>query len=391
MRSARRITLFFSLLFFIVHAIAQNEVKPVKVAVFAPIYIDSAFDDANYKLGANNLPKTILPGLEYYNGVMLAIDSLQNEGRSIEVLIYDTKSQDTALASILLKEELSNVSLMIASFNNRAEIKILSDYALAKKIPLISSTFPNDGGMTNNPYFIALNSTLKTHCEEIYKYLQRFYSTSKITLFTKKGAVENYIQSAFGESARTSPAIPLKIKTVQLSENFSNSDLTEFIDSTRKNIIICGTINEAFALRLIRALSAATQYSSTVIGMPNWDALKDLDKPDCKGIEIIYSTAYNFSRTEKTGAYFTQKYFNKFGSRPSDMAFKGFESMYHFTSLLLDHESSILDFLSEKKHKLFCDFDIRPIKNKLTYNIDYRENRKLYFIKKTDGNLKSVY
>jgi hypothetical protein len=306
-------------------------------------------------------------------------------------LIYDSKSTEEPLVSILNKEELSNVSLIIASFNNRAEIKNLSNFALAKKIPLISATFPNDGGMTNNPCFIALNSSLKTHCEELYKYLQRFYPTSKITLFTRKGAVENYIQSTLSEAARTTPSIPLKIKTVQLTDSFSNGNISDYIDSTRKNILICGTINEAFALRLTRALSAATQYSSTVIGMPNWDALKDLDKPDCKGIEIIYSTPYNFSRTDKTGAYFTQKYSNKFGSRPTDMAFKGFESMYHFTRLLLEHESSMLDFLSEKNYKLFCDFDIRPVKNKVTYNIDYRENRKLYFIKKADGIVKSVY
>ena len=65
-----------------------------KIAVFTPLYIDSAFIGNDYKLGSNNLPKTILPGLEFYNGIMLAIDSLQTEHASLEVNVYDTKSSE---------------------------------------------------------------------------------------------------------------------------------------------------------------------------------------------------------------------------------------------------------------------------------------------------------
>src|SRR5687768_14375307 len=64
---------------------------PVKVAVFAPLYINDAFNNGTYKLGKNSLPKNILPGLEFYNGVMMAIDSLEQEGASAEIDIYDTK------------------------------------------------------------------------------------------------------------------------------------------------------------------------------------------------------------------------------------------------------------------------------------------------------------
>ena len=121
-----------------------------KIAVFAPLYIDSAFDGSNYKLGNNNLPKNMLPGLEFYNGIMLAVDSLKAEGYSFEINIYDTKSSIENINNILQKEEMKGVGLMIASFNNRNEIKTLSNYASVNKIPLISATYPNDGGISNN-------------------------------------------------------------------------------------------------------------------------------------------------------------------------------------------------------------------------------------------------
>src|SRR4051812_23042449 len=41
--------------------------KPVKVAVFIPLYTDDVFSGSEYSLGKANLPKNILPGLEFYN------------------------------------------------------------------------------------------------------------------------------------------------------------------------------------------------------------------------------------------------------------------------------------------------------------------------------------
>ena len=164
------------------------------------------------------------------------------------------------------------------------------------------------------------------------------------------------------------------------------------MDSTRKNILICGSLNENFSIRLVKSLSlAAGTYTATVMGMPNWDALKDLDKPDCKGVDIIYTTPYNFNRNDKTIIAITSKYKNLLNGRPGDMVFKGYESMYHFTKLLQEHGKEMNYYLSEKKFKLFNDFDIRPVINKANrLQTDYQENRKLYFIKKNSGQIKSI-
>ena len=74
----------------------------------------------------------------------------------------------------------------------------------------------------------------------------------------------------------------------------------------------------------------------------------------------------------------------------SDMAFKGFESMYHFSKLLIQNGNNFINHLSDKSFKLFNDFDIRSVKNKTTGTTEYLENRKLYFIKKLDGVVRSV-
>jgi hypothetical protein len=360
----------------------------IKVGVFAPVYIDSAFSENNYNLG-NTISKSNMPGLEFYNGVMMAIDSLNAEGVNAEVFFYDTKNAAEPLEVILAKPELKSLSLIIASFNNRTEVKTLGDFALANKIPLISETYPNDGGIIENPYFVLINSTLKTHTDALYKYLQRNYATSNIVWVKKNGQMEDLIQSYFSDNNKKTPAIPLKLKTVELIDSFITQDLLNKLDSNRQNIVVCGSLNEGFAISVIKTLSANINYATIVIGMPNWDGFRDLMKPEFKAVDIIYTSPYHYPRTDKLGINLTSKYRNKFLSRPSDLVFKGYESFLHFSKLSIKHRENLIHNLSDKSFKLFNEFDIQPVKfKKENKEPDYWENRKLYFIKKADGQLK---
>lgn len=365
---------------------------PVKIAVIAPIYLDSAFNGNNFKLGNTNLPKYLLPGLEFYNGVMMAIDSLNAEGVNAEVLIYDSKQGDKGIQEILTKPELTGVSLIIASFNNRNEIKPLADFALSKKITLISETYPNDGGVSENPFFVLINSTLRTHIDALYKYLQRFHSTDQLIWVKRKGALEDMIQGFFSELQKKTPSLALRIKTVEMVDSLNQTTLLAGLDSNRNNVLICGTLNEPFGNAIVKTLADNKDYKGTVIGMPTWDGFKDLSKPEYKNIEIIYSSPYYFPRTDKIAVSITNKYRNKFQARPSDQVFKGFESMYHFSKLLIKHGDAFLNNLSDKSFKVFNDFDIQPIRFKRESPIaDYLENKKIYILKKLDGQVKPVF
>ncbi len=367
--------------FFALFLSLQSHAQNLKIAVFAPLYIDSAFNGNFYKLGINNLPKNILFGLDFYNGVMMAVDSLKANGKTIELLIYDTKGKET-FSEIVAQPTFTNVGLMIASFNNRQEVKDLADIALEKQIPLISATFPNDGGVTNNPYFTVINTALKTQVEEIYKYTQRYLSTTNITYIYKRGSLESMLLNYFTAAAKSTPSIPLKNKLIELDNDFTPDLLTLYLDSTKQNTVIVGSLNEAFGVQVVKAISAAKAYSTTVVGMPTWDGVKEFDKQDCNGVTIVFTTSYNFLKSNTLLQNITNLYKKKFNSKPSDLFYKGYESVYHFGNILLNSDPNFLQNINDKRFKAFSDFDIQLNQN------NYLENRKVHFAKKLDGVVK---
>jgi hypothetical protein len=122
-------------------------------AIFAPLYLDSMFDTATIPLCKNVFPKFI-PGLEFYEGAQLALDSLNKEQAPLEVHIFDTRSGKETIAEQLAKPELKNIELIIA-YCSAAEVKIFADAGLQKNIPVINVNLPNDGGVTANPFFVS--------------------------------------------------------------------------------------------------------------------------------------------------------------------------------------------------------------------------------------------
>ena len=164
--------------------------KRYQVAVFTPLYLDSAFDASlNYRYG-KNFPKFLNPGLEFYEGIQLAIDSLQKENVELDVHVYDTRSATTKVDKIVRAREFDDIKLIIGHVNG-PETRQLANEAAKRNVPFINVNYPNDAGVNNNPYFVILNSTLATHCSALYKFLQRNFALSTITVFRKKRTQED--------------------------------------------------------------------------------------------------------------------------------------------------------------------------------------------------------
>ncbi len=373
---------------------AQDTSRPVKVAVFVPLYLDSAFNGASYKLGTKNLPKYILPGLDFYNGIMLAIDSLNNDIVPLEVQIYDTKSRDQNLTRALSSPDANDLAFIIGSFTTKEELKLASDFALSRNVPLISATYPNDGGITSNPNLIIINPTLLTHIEGAFKYVQRNHSLDNIILLNRRGdQMDELIKVNFEEAAKKYGFNRLKVKYADVDpDNFSEGSIIALLDSTKKNVIVGATLNETFAKNIVRTLSSVKgTYESTAIGMPTWDNMRELNKGDARGVEIVYSTPYNFQRSDPKLSKLVAAYREKYFGRASDMVFKGYETMNHFTRLYLQNGNRFTTNLSSKDFKFFNEYDFQPVRaKKESTSTDYLENKKLYYVKKLDGVIKSI-
>jgi len=363
-----------------------------RIAIFTPLYLDSAFDGSGSYRYEKNFPKFLSPGLEFYEGAQWALDSLKKEGAHLEVRLYDSRSSATSINQILQEKDFENTELILGHVSP-TDLRIIANGAFHLKIPFINANFPNDGNITNNPSLIILNSTLKTHCEGIYKFLQRNYPTSSITVFRKKGALEDRLKSYFTEIERTTASVPLRLKYINLEDNIDAQQLSKYLDSNIQNICIVASLEENFAKTFCQLASQLSgSYHTSIFGMPTWDNTMDFTLPGFSGPEIFYSTPFyinpNDNLVKSIQQYFSTNYYMK----GSDMVIRGFEATYHFVKLLEQFGPNLGAHIGEKKFEIINAFDIEPVYlNKQSPVPDYYENKKLYFVKKVDGKTVAVY
>jgi hypothetical protein len=237
-RTKKNIILFILLLSSTYHSYAQNTTpaeERKKIVLFVPIEIDAAFNGNEYILGNKNLPKNMLPGLDFYNGVLMALDSIKKINSAFDVRIIDTKQKNNPLTTLLTDSSIQKTALIISAITNRTETKSLADFALTQQTPMISAVFPNDAGVTNNPFFTVLNPTLKTQCEAIYNYIQTNFSKNNILYLKKKGTTEDYIQNIIqGGNNKTKQSFV----NIDIPDSITFANIVPYLDSTKQNILL---------------------------------------------------------------------------------------------------------------------------------------------------------
>ena len=382
-----------TLLLFITHTgfTQDSTAKTPRIAFFAPLYLDSAFDaSGNYRFG-KTVPRYINAGLDFYEGAALAIDSLDREGLELDVQVFDTRNK-TSIYKLADGGAFNDVDLIIGAVSG-SEYLDLATIAREKQIPFVSATYPNDGGISGNPFVIIVNSKLNTHLQAIYNYVLRNLGTNNIVMFRRQSAADDRVTEVFKSLNASSSGQVLNIKTNTLSTVFTPEKIAASLDKSRENVIICGSLDESFSKKLITAVaSLAKTYKITLIGMPTWEGYRELEATELRTLPVIYSsTFFNPGQEHAWSTDFSQPYAKRTYSSPSEMAFRGYEVMYLFAHLVTQYNDELLQHLSDKNYRVLTDFNFKPIHwSKNSTTPDYYENKHIYILQQLSDTLSKL-
>lgn len=360
--------------------------KTYRVAILAPMYLDSIFTGSNLRY-QKSIPKFTTGGVDFVQGAELALDTLTLNGRHVEAHIYDSKSFTKPVLWLIRNKVLDNMDLIIGSVKE-PEYSYLAQFAAQKDIPFISATYPNDGRIKENPFLFIVNSTLKAHCEGIFSYILQKHGTDNIYLVKQKN--DNRIDNYFKEINFVDGKALLKIKTIMLDSSISSAGLRYLIDTTKPIVIIGASLNETFAQKLADACYPIAKTNPLVfIGMPNWDGFGSWYKRDAyTDFPIRYTTPHFDTKDNAFGNYLDNKYFELYRNKPSDMASKGFECTYYFTSILLNHPEDFLQNINDTSFAVFHNFNFRPVYHSKGSTLpDYYENKHLFIMQILNGEI----
>jgi hypothetical protein len=369
-----------------------QEQPSFKVGMFLPLHLDSAFTETGQYRYGKGFPRNSLPGLEFYLGAELAIDSLNTEREErVDIRIFDIRGRDGNINLLTRMPLMDSLDLIIGQVSG-TEYQQLARVAQTKNIPFVSATFPNDGGIKASPQVYIANAKLNTHLLTLFNHILADYNGRNIIWLRRSSQSDDRVAEVFRQ-LNMEKGNGLKYRTQIVPDTFSERHILPLIDSNKQNVIIAGSLDERFALQLGRnCLKLPPAYPMQLIGMPTWEGITELRKSEFHPLWIEYSATLYRPSLDNWRLRMEELYRKRTFSKPSDLALRGFQTTYHFVGLLMRFgRNGISEHLNDPAVKKISDFDFQPVRwSRSSDTPDYFENKRIYLVKRQLGRTEAL-
>ena len=326
-----------------------------------------------------------ISGLEFYEGAVMAIDSINHSGLKVSMEVFDIQSKTGSISYLLNNKKIDSLDIIIAQASGSDYLE-LAQIAKEKNIPMVSATYPNDGGIRESPMVFIANPKINSHIQVIHNQLFKKWPDANVIWFKRSGELDDKIEAQFRE-INTASVFRNKFRTAALNPEFKLEDLAPFLDTTKTNVLIAGSLDDKFVIQFARAISTYPKKGIIhVIGMPGWDGLKEIQAKNYAGIPIYFTTSFYIPSGHQWATQVEDKIKSITGVKPSISLIKGFELTFYFANIMHKYGQIKTEGLEEKPFKVLNDFDFRPIKwTTISVAPDYYENKRIYFIRRLNG------
>ena len=372
-------------------AIVKGLNRAIKVAVILPFYADQNHD------GEPIFTKSTW-ATNFYGGMKIALDSLVKKGISIDIRVFDDKASETELNKILLYEDVKNADLIIGPAG-KSNLKIAANFAKTKGIPLVSPYNPADDITTNNPNYIQINPSLKSHCVAIVEDIYAHYKTPNITIISRNKPTETATYNYFINHINSiySNIVPIHKLTIDEETNgISKTDFDICFSENRQNVIIIPSwSNEPFVAALLQRIEANRKGTPiNVYGMPQWSSFDLLSHDLLTKLNTRITTSNPLDIPSPQTKEFKKLFFEKYHTIATDESIVGFDVTYLMIQMLKKYGKDFTNHLGEKNlmgftsKYIFEKINDNPIESTNQKGIQRFENKSIQILKYQDGGFR---
>jgi len=361
------------------------------VALMLPLYLEKA--DSIPRLTSRNLDKYVdMPSfnfIQFYEGFLIAVDSLRKQGLSVDLHIYDVDEKVAKTIKVLQDPALIETDLIIGPLF-RKNFKLVSNYAKLFDIKIVNPLTTRDEILDYKNVF-KVTPSQKTQLHLVDQIVKTKYSNAKILIVRHNqfrygemaDELRNMLERGIQEKVRIANSLldniireysilDTTLTDGELLENLLVEDVLvyrEFLemqldDSTsfhnrvdevvyteegiegimKKASIIRPTVIVALSDKKVFALELLTQLNEfrdslhiTLFGFPDWHTFSAMETEYLQNLNThVFSNSYiDYTRPEVIS--FVTKFRKLYYTEPMKYAYDGFDVGFYFLGALLKY------------------------------------------------------
>ena len=306
-----------------------------------PVFVDTLVEKMPVQISARSEQF-----ISFYEGVLLAVDSLKNQGYKVNLKVFDTERSAEKMYTMVDEIDRFHPDLIIGPVYGSV-YKALMDDLTNKNIPVIYPLSSRSEEFGVYPDFIQVNPSMKALTVAMSDWLREEAEEANLVCLNLTG---NEVSHSDLEDIRLFKEYMHRIGSMNFYDwNTSAVPLDGLrlqLLPDRENIIILPTTKEAEVSKILPVLSALTDgYRITVVGFPEWQAFTSVDHETYFKLNTKIFTYIYVDNTTEPAKRFALKYRKYFYTEPNNLAYKAFDMSLYFIELAAKYRDRTLDAL----------------------------------------------
>ena len=350
---------------------SSKRINVIKAAVVLPFLPDGASKSESAKM------------VEYYEGFLMAVDSLKRTGTSIDLYTYSTGPATSSLNSILGKSEMKDMDIIFGPLHQQ-HIKPLADFADKHDIRLVIPFTSKDNTVFRNPSVYQINTPQSYLYSEVYDhFVRQFPNANVIFIEASQGTREkaDFIKGLKEELRNRS------IPTKSLKEDATVESLKAVLRADRENIFIPTSGSNITLIKILPQLTLLVREMPDsrihLFGYPEWQTYTKDHLEAFFELDTYFYSSFYTNNLLPAAINFTKSYRKWYGKEMDERYPKfgmlGFDTGYFFLKGLSRYGSGF--------EKNLDKMDLVPIQTGFKFqrvnNWGGFINRKVFFVRFT--------
>lgn len=326
--------------------------------------------------------------VEYYEGFLMALDSLKEIGVSVDLSTYDSGKTSESIQQILQKEELKDMNIIFGPAYPE-QVNPLADFVQKHNIRLVIPFTSKSEKVFENPNIYQINTPQSYLYSEVYEHFIRKFTTSPLVIFLETDdngtkEKEDFIKGFKNELEAKNMAFK-----VLKGESINPESIKEVADSTRQNIFIPTSASNTALIKILPQLTIVYRekpdWKMLLFGYPDWQTYTHDHLANFFELDTYFYSSFYTNNLFPNAIHFTSAY-RKWYSK--DMAntypkygMLGYDTAFYFLKGLHQYGTNLEENLNQLK--------VTPIQTGFKFdrvnNWGGFINRKVFFVHFTKG------
>ena len=290
--------------------------------------------------------------IEYYEGFLIAVDSLKRTGTSVDLYVYNCGDDKASLNTILAKEEMKNMNIIFGPAYPE-QVKPVADFAKKNNIRLVIPFTSKGNEVFNNPSIYQINTPQSYLYSEVYEHFTRKFTNANVIFLDAEDGDKDKADFIKGlKEELKGKHIPF---TELKGEAITPESLKGAMNATLDNVFIptSGTNIALIKLlpQLIVTLRDNPDYRMQLFGYPEWQTYTNDHLASFYELDTYFYSSFYTNNLFPEAIRFSSAY-RKWYSKDMSNTFPkygmlGFDTGYFFLKGLSQYGSNLEDKLNK--------------------------------------------